>query len=163
MCDAMPEHGKPLEAVGIQFFESARQKGAPEKGAAADVLIQYLGHLRFYARGADRWGEVCRRRGMFDKAKRAKVGMIKEEHKLILVPALADDQAAIPISWGARMRSGEMRLRSAFVHYGIAMRRESAWTLNASIAEFPAVGWALVVDLVPGLQEVRAQRAAAGR
>lgn len=149
----MPEHGKSLEFGGIQFFDSARHKAAPANQAVADVLIQYLGHLRFYARGADCWGEVCQRRGMFDKAKRAKVGMIKEEHKLILVPALADDLTAIPISWGVRMRSGEMRLRSAFVHYGISMRRESSWMLKASIAEFPGVGPAMVVDLAPGMHE----------
>lgn len=152
----MPEHGG-----GIQFFDSVRQRASLTRQAEADVLIQYLGHLRFYARGADCWGEVCRRRSMFDKAKRAKVGMIKEEHKLILVPARSDDLTAIPISWGARMRSGEMRLRSAFLHYGVTMHRDSPWMLKADIEEYPGVGWAMVVDLAPSILEAQAAKRAA--
>lgn len=149
----MPEYGG-----AIQFFDLVRQTTSLTRQAEADVLIQYLGHLRFYARGAECWGEVCRRRSMFGKAKCAKVGMIKEEHKLILVPSRSDDLTAIPISWGSRMRSGEMRLRSAFLHYGVTMRRESAWMLKASIQEYPEVGWAMVVDLAPGISEDEAAK-----
>lgn len=158
----MPEFGKTVDIGGIEFFDSARQKASPTNQADADVLIQYLGHLRFYAKGADQWGEVCRRWGMFDKARRAKVGLLKEEGKLILVPAPSTDLAAVPISWTTRQRSGEMRLRSAFLHYGIQMRRENAWMLKASIEEYPEVGWAMVVDLSEALQSVQTVKKAAG-
>ena len=149
----MPELGKTMKIGGIQFFHSGRKRPSPGNQADADVLIQYLGHLRFYARGADRWGEVCRRRGMFDKARRAQVGLHKEERKLILVPVPSTDLGAVPISWTARQRSGEMRLRSAFLHYGIQMRRENVWTLNATVEEYPEVGWAMVIDLSEVLEE----------
>lgn len=158
----MPEFGKTVEIGGIQFFDSARQKASPTNQADADVLIQYLGHLRFYAKGADQWGEVCRRRGMFDKARRAKVGLLKEENRLVLLPALSTDMTAVPISWTARQRSGEMRLRSAFLHYGIQMRRDSAWMLQGSIEEYPEIGWALVIDLSEALQETETVKKAAG-
>lgn len=158
----MPEFGKTVEIGGIQFFDSGRQKASPSNQADADVLIQYLGHLRFYAKGADRWGEVCRHRGMFDKARRAKVGLHKEDCKLILVPVPSTELGAVPISWTTRQRSGEMRLRSAFLHYGIQMRRESAWMLKATVEEYPEVGWAMVVDLSEVLEEAKAMKRAVG-
>lgn len=157
----MTESGKSVEIDGIQFFTSARHKG-PANRAEADVAIQYLGHLRFYARGAERWGEVCRRRGMAEKARRAKVGLIAEEGKLVLVPAPETDLSGAAISWTVRQRSGEIRLRSAFLHYGITMQRQSVWMLKAVAAKYPEVGWAMVVDLSEWLEEARMRKRAAG-
>lgn len=144
----MPK-GKSVEVGGIRFFESGRRKAVPVQQAESDVLIQYLGHLRFYTKGAEQWGEVSRLRGMFETARRAQVGYLADLQKLVLVPALMTDAAAFPITWGARMRSGDLRLRSAFVHYGIYMERDEAWALKAEPVEYPEVGWALTLDLGP--------------
>jgi len=90
-----------------------------------------------------------------DKPIRALVAWRKSKQQLLLIPAPGTDLSAVRISWSAKQQSATMTLRSAFLHYGIEMLKDSVWGLSSSIDDVAAYGKCVAIDLKNVMHEVQ--------
>jgi hypothetical protein len=141
----------------LQFFDPAAYKASIAQ-EIPDTVVRYLGTVEFNSPGAIKWLEACTRRGLAEKARKAKVIWWQAAQQLLLVPADVSDPQGLTISWSSTRQSGRMRLRTVFLNYGIEMLKNSAWQLPTSVQQIPKLGWCLAVELDEALMVVALQK-----
>jgi hypothetical protein len=141
----------------LQFFDPAAYKALIAQ-EVPDTVVRYLGTVEFNSPGATKWQEVCTKRGLAEKARKARVVWWQAASQLLLVPADVSDPQGLTISWSTTRQSGRMRLRTVFLNYGIEMLKHSAWQLPTSVQQMPKLGWCLALELDEALMVVELQK-----